>query len=352
MLQKRVDVRDPLQAALRAQLVYVSDEAPGITRRRSGKGFSYRGPDGNPVRDPETLARIRALAIPPAYTDVWISADPEGHLQATGRDQRGRKQYRYHPRWAEVRDEAKFGSLADFGAALPAIRERIDGDLRRRGLPRERVLASIVWLLQHTLIRIGNHTYARDNKSYGLTTLRSRHVAADGTRLRFRFKGKSGKEWNLQLVDRRLVRVIRSMQELPGQNLFQYVGDDGDPHVVRSQDVNLYLRDISGADFTSKHFRTWAGTIAAANLLRAAELPDTKSAQARTLNGVIDQVASRLGNTRAVCRSSYIHPRVVEDWLAGRLSADLDRLSTEAASETRGLDEDEAVILEWLREAR
>jgi DNA topoisomerase-1 len=348
MLQEH-NPHDPQQAALRAALVYVSDEAPGITRRRSGKGFSYRGPDGKPVRDPDTLARIRALAIPPAYTDVWISTDAEGHLQATGRDQRGRKQYRYHARWAEIRDEAKFGSLAAFGAALPAIRQRIDQDLKRRGLPRERVLASIVWLLQHTLIRIGNHTYARDNKSYGLTTLRSRHVADDGSRLRFKFKGKSGKEWNLQLVDRRLVRVIRSMQELSGQSLFQYVDDDGQPRTLSSQDVNLYLREIAHAEFTSKHFRTWAGTITAANLLREEIVPETKSGQARTLNMVIDQVASRLGNTRAVCRRAYIHPRVLENWLAGTLADELNRLSRSRPRATKGLDPDEALMLKWLR---
>ena len=350
MLQKTPNVRDPQQAAALASLAYSVDSSPGIMRRRKGKGFCYYAPDGRPVRDPETLQRIRSLAIPPAYDDVWISPDPNGHLQATGRDQRGRKQYRYHPRWGEIRGDAKFSSLAAFAEALPAIRCRVDADLRRRGLPRDRVLASAVWLLQNTLIRIGNHTYARDNKSYGLTTLRSRHVAVDGSRLKFRFKGKSGKEWNLQLVDRRIIRVMRSMQELPGQALFQYLDDEGQRRIIRSDDVNAYLREISGADFTSKHFRTWAGTVNAVGLLRAITLPDTKAGTARALNAAIDQVASRLGNTRAVCRSSYVHPRVIEDWLAGRLAADLDRIDSSFNEPISGLDADETLILKWLVE--
>lgn len=348
MLQRLTDFRDPQRAATLASLVYVSDEDPGITRRRAGKGFSYRAPDGSPIRERDTLDRIRALAIPPAYANVWISTHPDGHLQATGRDQRGRKQYRYHPRWAQVRGEAKFRSLAEFGAALPLVRSKVESDLRRRGLPRERVLASIVWLLEQTLIRIGNGTYARDNKSYGLTTLRSRHLLQEQRGIRLRFTGKSGKAWNLQLVDRRIIRILRSMHELPGQSLFQYIDDDGQRRTVRSDDVNLYLRETTGSDFTSKHFRTWAGTVTAANLLRATDLPASKSETTRVLNAVVDQVATRLGNTRAVCRSAYIHPLIIEDWLEGRLGTALDRVERKLRADLEGLDPSEALILSWL----
>ncbi|MBL8582750.1 MAG: DNA topoisomerase IB [Rhizobiaceae bacterium] len=337
-----------LQNVAKVTLAYVSDQTPGITRRRSGKGFSYRTPEGGLVRDRQTLARIRALAIPPAYEHVWICVDPDGHLQAPGREARGRKQYRYHPGWSEVRGKAKFDSLAEFGAALPLIREQVDADLRRRGLPQERVLASVVWLLQQTLIRIGNDTYARDNKSYGLTTLRQRHVQLDAGKIRLRFKGKSGKQWNLQFVDRRIVGVLRSMQELPGQHLFQYVDDDGTCRTVSSDDVNLYLRATTGAEFTSKHFRTWAGTVVAATLLGKTELPQTKAATARVLNAAVDLVAARLGNTRAVCRSAYIHPRIVEDWLEGKLAAALERAARSRSGSPEGLDADEALVLRWL----
>ena len=224
---------DAEESARQASLTYVSDSEPGIRRKRSGKGFSFVGANGKPVSDRKTLARIRALVIPPAWTDVWICADPDGHIQATGRDQRGRKQYRYHPRWSASRDEVKYSSLAEFARALPSIRERIDTDLRKRELPRERVVASVVWLLDNTMIRVGNAAYARDNKSFGLTTLRSRHVAVEGAKLRFAFKGKSGKEWKLKLIDRRMAKIIRSIQELPGQHLFQYLDEDGERRIVQ-----------------------------------------------------------------------------------------------------------------------
>ena len=246
------------EAARQASLIYVSDTEPGIGRRKAGSGFSFVRTNGKPITDRKSLARIRSLAIPPAWTDVWICADPDGHIQATGRDQRGRKQYRYHPRWSETRDEVKYSGITDFARALPRIRERIDADLRRRELPRERVVASIVWLLDNTMIRVGNAVYARDNKSFGLTTLKTRHVEVEGAKLRFAFKGKSGKEWKLKLVDRRMAKIMRSIQELPGQHLFQYIDEASDRRPVRSQDVNDYIRDAAGGDFSSKHFRTWA----------------------------------------------------------------------------------------------
>ncbi|CDX32520.1 DNA topoisomerase [Mesorhizobium sp. ORS 3359] len=328
-------------------LNYVTDADPGIRRLRKGAGFSYLGPDGRAV-DETTLARIKAIVIPPAWTDVWISPDPDGHIQATGRDQRGRKQYRYHSQWTEERDGVKYSSLVAFAESLPALRRQIDADLRRRGLPLERVVASVVWLLDNTMIRIGNAAYARDNKSFGLTTLRDRHVEINGSSLRFAFKGKSGKEWKLKLVDRRIAKVVRGAQDLPGQKLFQYLGEDGDRRPVRSEDVNRYIREASGAEFSSKHFRTWGGTIHAASLFAGTELPESKTQQNRVINSVVDKVAERLGNTRAVCRKCYIHPLVFEAWTEGRL---LDEMA-EANKRKRliqGLDEEETLVLRWLQ---
>lgn len=334
------------EAAAKASLAYVSDSEPGIARRRSGKGFSYVA-GGKTVADKKTLARIAALAIPPAWTDVWISSDADGHIQATGRDQRGRKQYRYHARWSECRDEVKYSSLADFARALPKIRRQVDADLRRRELPRERVVASIVWLLDNTMIRIGNASYARDNKSFGLTTLKSRHVEIEGAKLRFAFTGKSGKEWKLRLVDRRMARIIRSIQELPGQHLFQYIDEAGGRKTVRSQDVNDYIRDAAGGDFSSKHFRTWGGTVRALSLFSQLPLPDTEAAAKRATNIVMDEVARHLGNTRAVCRRCYVHPGVVASWLAGRLAGELARAGRRRRKR-QGLDDEEALALRWL----
>ncbi|MBN9078064.1 MAG: DNA topoisomerase IB [Rhizobiales bacterium] len=335
-------------SAAQASLNYVSDDMPGIRRRRSGKGFGYVKPDGTRLTDPKQLERIRGLAIPPAYTDVWISPDPNGHIQATGRDDRGRKQYRYHPRWTAIRDEAKFEQLSAFARALPAIRERVDSDLRKRGLPKDRVLASLIWLLENTMIRVGNHTYAKQNRSFGLTTLRSRHLSVSGSTMHFKFKGKSGKEWNVQLVDRRIVRSIRSMQELPGQHLFQYEDEEGTRRQVHSEDVNAYLREASGADFTSKTFRTWNGTIAALAVLSASDRPESKAATRRALNAAIDEVARLLGNTRAVCRRNYIHPRVIASWEAGTLADEIARARRSRRKTVPGLDEAEMVALNWL----
>jgi DNA topoisomerase-1 len=309
------------------RLRYIEDTVPGIQRRRAGKGFSYVGLDGRPVRDPRTLARIKALAIPPAYTDVWISPDAATHLQATGRDAKGRKQYRYHPRWREHREQAKFDRLLAFGQALPLIRERTDADLGRPGLPREKVLAAIVQLLDKTLIRVGNREYAAANKSFGLTTLRDRHVAVEGTTVRFKFRGKSGIEHTLALTDRRLARVVGRCRDLPGYQLFQYLDDDGQRQDVDSADVNDYLRAIGGEDFTAKDFRTWAGTVGCLLALVEQEGVEPTAAQQR-LVAAIKATAQQLGNTPAVCRKSYIHPALICDYLRG----DLDALSSELAN--------------------
>ncbi|AEH86523.1 DNA topoisomerase IB [Mesorhizobium opportunistum] len=334
-------------SAEHAALTYVSDAEPGIRRLKAGKGFSYERPDGRPVSD-ATRARIEAIVIPPAWTDVWISPDANGHIQATGRDQRGRKQYRYHPQWAEERDSAKYSSLVAFAESLPELRRRIDSDLRRHGLPLERVVAAVVWLLDNTMIRVGNAAYARDNKSFGLTTLRDRHVDIKGSSLRFAFKGKSGKEWKLKLVDRRIAGIVRGAQDLPGQKLFQYLDEDDNRRPVRSEDINLYIRQAAGDAFTSKHFRTWGGTIRAASLFAQTELPESQAQQKRVMNSVIDKVAERLGNTRAVCRKCYIHPRVLEAWSQGRLLAEIAEANRRKRS-IDGLDEEEALVLRWLR---
>lgn len=343
------ELREPSRAAESVSLVYSNDEEPGFHRKRAGRGFFYVTAKGEKLTDAKHLHRIRLLAIPPAWTDVWIAADPDGHLQATGRDVKGRKQYRYHERWAACRDAVKFSGLASFAELLPTLRDAVDRDLRRRGLPQERVIASVVWLLDNTMIRVGNAAYARDNGSFGLTTLKSRHLEIDGSKLRFSFKGKSGKEWRLKLVDRRIAGVMRSIQELPGQHLFQYRDDDGERRTVRSEDVNAYIRDATGAEFSSKHFRTWGGTVHAATLLSTTPLPETKAARNRTLNGAIDIVAAKLGNTRAVCRSCYIHPDVLEAWQAGNLADEIAAARRSWRKLPDGLDEEEITVLRWLR---
>jgi DNA topoisomerase-1 len=345
---------DPQESAQEAGLRYVSDERPGIRRRRAGKGFRYLRPDGSAVRDEPTIHRIAALVIPPAWTDVWISTDPRGHIQATGRDAKGRKQYRYHARWHAVRDETKYERMLAFGAALPTIRARVDADLRRHGLPREKVLATVVNLLEATLIRVGNEEYARENRSYGLTTLRNRHVDVDGAELRFEFRGKSGKEHQVSVRDRRLARVIRRLQELPGQEVFQYLDEDGDRKTVDSDDVNEYLRAISGQDLTAKDFRTWAGTVLCAVALREVEACDTETEAKRNVVEVVKTVSRQLGNTPAVCRSCYIHPAVIESYFESYghapLAKALGKRLTEAAEHTdTGLTDDESAVLRLLR---
>lgn len=343
-----MDIRqEPSLSAERVGLTYVSDTEPGYRRRRAGKGFCYFTPRGRYVRDKETLSRIRGLVIPPAWTDVWICREPSGHIQATGRDDRGRKQYRYHEKWTACRDATKFSSLTGFARALPRLRERVDADLRRHGLVRERVLASVVRLLDSTLIRVGNEVYARQNKSFGLTTLRARHLEVEGTEIRFSFTGKSGKKWNLSLRDRRMAKLIRTIQELPGQNLFQYV-EDGVRHQVCSQDVNAYIADAMGPDFTSKDFRTWGATVSAVLALEATELPASKRDRTKALNGVIDRVARLLCNTRTVCRRCYIHPAVIAAWEVGRLATEMQAIRKRKIRRGQGLDGDEALVLRWL----
>jgi DNA topoisomerase-1 len=304
------------RAAKRAGLRYVSDgNVPGITRHGKPGHFRYRGPGGKPVADKATLQRIRSLVLPPAWHDVWISPHANAHLAATGRDDRGRKQYRYHPKFAAIRDADKYAHLADFAAALPKLRRRLRRDLRRSGLVREKILAAVVTLLEETLIRVGNEDYARTNHSFGLTTLHNNHVRARGAALRFHFKGKSGKFWDLEVRDPKVARIVRSCQELPGQHLFEYRDGAGDIHAISSTDVNRYLQEIAGRDITAKDFRTWAGTVAAAEAFMATAEPPGK----RTTRNVVADVARKLGNTVAVCRKCYIHPDVINAFEAGSL---------------------------------
>ena len=298
-------------------LAFSSDEQPGWRRLRRGTGFSYRAEDGSRP-DASELARIQALVIPPAWTDVWICRDACGHIQATGRDEKGRKQYCYHADWTQQRSATKFDTLGGFAKVLPGLREQVERDLRRRSLCYERVIASVVWLLDNSLIRIGNPTYARQNNSFGLTTLRRKHVEITGHRLHFQFQGKSGKLWRLQMADRRIANILKTLQDMPGQHLFKYE-NEGQFCSISSRDVNDYLVAFAGPGFTAKHFRTWAGTVRAFGLFAAPELPETKTARARAMNAVIDQVATQLGNTRTVCRQSYVHPAILKHWEAGTL---------------------------------
>lgn len=314
-----------LADAERAGLTYVSDDRPGIRRVARGNGFAYRDAKGGALRDPETKARIRRLAVPPAWTEVWICPRPNGHIQATGRDARGRKQYRYHPEFVKARDATKFEHILDFAHALPRIRRRAARDMGRRGLPWEKVVATVVHLLDSTLIRIGNADYARQNGSFGLTTLRDRHVAVGGGALRFEFKGKSGKTWRLRLSDRRAARIVKSCQDIPGQHLFQFIDDDGSHRPVGSADVNQWLREVSGRDITAKDFRTWAGTVLAAIALRAFEAADTAVTARANIRDAIEQVARRLGNTPTICRRCYVHPEILAGYLDGSLTLGEDR---------------------------
>ncbi len=339
---------DPEISARAAGLRYVTDAEPGITRRRRGRGFGYRGPAGAAVSRADR-ARIRSLAIPPAWTDVWICRSARGHLQATGRDARGRKQYRYHPRWREVRDETKYHRMLAFAEALPAIRAQVDADLRRHALSRERVLATVVRLLDTTTIRVGNDEYARENNSFGLTTMKSRHVTVSGARIAFRFRGKSGRLHDIRFSDPRVARVVKRCQDLPGQHLFQYVGDDGTPTDIGSEDVNDYLRAACGGDFTAKDFRTWSGTVLAAWALEELGEGDTAAEAKRHLVEAVESVSQELGNTPAVCRRCYVHPEVIQAHLDGTLRSVLEtearrRLSKDLA----GLKPEEAAVLALL----
>lgn len=330
-----------------AGLRYVSDTQPGIRRKRAGRSFTYLGPDGSRIREPRELQRLRALAIPPAWTEVWICPSANGHIQATGRDIKGRKQYRYHPRWREVQDETKYDRMLLFALALPQIRAHTARDVSRAGLPRERVLAAVVQLMERTFIRVGNEEYARQNQSYGLTTLQDEHVEVEGSTIHFRFRGKSGKEHEIDLRDWRLAGIVRSCQALPGQELFQYLDAAGQPHTLSSGDVNTYLREISGQDFTAKDFRTWAGSLLAFHVLRELPESETETQAKKNVVEAIKEVASRLGNTPAVCRKCYVHPAVLSTYLSSETRSHLRAIAVKDAPD--GLSDHEALLLAFLQ---
>jgi DNA topoisomerase-1 len=344
-----VPALDPgAESARLAGLRYASDATPGITRHPRGSTFDYRHPDGRRVSEAATLDRIRSLVIPPAWTRVWIAPAANAHIQATGRDVKGRKQYRYHPRWIEVRDAAKYGRLIDFAHALPAIRRRVELDLRRPPLSRDRILATVVKLLERTAIRIGNEEYVRANGSYGLTTLRHKHVVVQGPRLQFRFRAKSGVLQQIHLEDARLARSVKRLQELPGQTLFKYVDADGAVQKVDSDDVNAYLRAASGQDLTAKDFRTWAATVEAACALERTAVADSPTGRKRDVSRAIAHVAAQLGNTKAVCRKCYIHPQVIDGYMQGATIA--RQRSAITGRRVRGLTADEAALLAFLQQ--
>jgi DNA topoisomerase-1 len=337
---------DPVESARIAGLRYVSDELRGIRRKRKGNGFTYVNPNGNTVRDKTTLARIRSLVIPPAWTDVWISPVREGHLQAVGVDARGRKQYRYHPLYRKVRDATKFTRMVAFGLVLPKIRERAEHDIRLHGLPKERVLATIVQLLEQTCIRVGNEEYTKQNESFGLTTLRDDHGEIDGPIIRFRFRGKSGQEHDVELHDRRLAKIVFACQCIPGQELFQYIDADGEHRKISSGDVNDYLREITGEDFTAKDFRTWVGTTQAALVLEAIGRGETQNASKKNTVAAIKETAAKLGNRPATCKKYYVHPAILDAYQNGTL---FDVLAEAKAEETRfGLKREEVAIMRLL----
>jgi len=332
--------------AAQAGLVYAPDDEPGIRRVRKGKGFIYFDPNGKRVTDRAILERIRGLVIPPAWKEVWISSRPGGHLQATGRDARGRKQPLYHPTWRTVRDADKFSRMVGFARVLPRLRRRVARDMGLPGLPREKVIATIVRLLEMTFARIGNEEYARDNGSFGLTTLRDRHVTVSGSNVRFIFRGKSGREIEVGVTNRRVARVVKRCEELPGQMLFQYVGPDGERHKVHSDDVNQYLQEVSGEDFTAKDYRTWSATVLAIGALRDVARFESDAEAKHNVVAAIDSVARRLGHTRAVCRRSYVHPRVIDTYLDGSLEGILSVVSSKAY---RNLKADEVAVLALLK---
>jgi DNA topoisomerase-1 len=343
-----VDLVDPARSAKRAGLRYVRDRRPGIRRERAGKTFRYISIDGTPITAEDERERIEKLSIPPAWTDVWISPFPNGHLQATGRDAKGRKQYRYHPQWTAMRNETKFHRLVAFGATLPMIRGRVSRDLRRSGLRRERVLATIVQLMDETCIRIGNKEYAELNHHYGLTTLEQEHVDVSGDTLHFQFVGKGGKEHEVDIRNPRVARVVKRMQDLPGQDLFQYLDEAGDRRTIASTDVNEYLHEMTGEDFTAKDFRTWHGTVRAAQALADFGAFDSDSQATHNIGVAIKATAEHLGNTPAICRKSYVHPQVLDAYLVGTLLKAFEHsIPNDAAA---GLSLDETIVLGLLRE--
>jgi DNA topoisomerase-1 len=342
---------DPPTAARAAGLRYVHDDRPGIRREPSDSGFRYYSPKNELVEDEATLKRIKSLAIPPAWLDVWICPQANGHLQATGRDARGRKQYRYHPKWRSVRDEAKYERMINFGQALPLIRREVDRGLKLPGLPREKVLATIVYLLEATMMRVGNEEYARTNKSFGLTTLRNRHVKVDGSDVEFRFRGKSGVYHKIHVHDRRLARIIRSTRDLPGQELFQYIDEDGETRSIDSSDVNDYLRSITGEEYTAKDFRTWSGTVLAALALQEFEKFDSETQAKKNVVRAIESVAQKLGNTPSVCRKCYVHPAVLDAYMEGAVIEALrERTEQELVDDLHALQPEEAAVLAMLQQ--
>jgi DNA topoisomerase I len=348
MSRRRPSRSSPVASAATAGLRYVNDQLPGIRREKGPGGFKYIGPDGRVIRSAAELARIRALAIPPAWTDVWICTHSRGHLQATGRDSKHRKQYRYHHDWRICRDETKFDRMQAFGNALSSIRRRTAADLARPGLPRDKVLAAIVQLLEKSLIRVGNEEYVRQNRSFGLTTLRNRHVRVRGDRLRFEFRGKSGIHHSVDVNDRRLAKVVKQCRDLPGQELFQYLDEEGARQGIDSGDINRYVKDVTGEEFTAKDFRTWSGTVLAVRALREFEPAETKAASEKNVVSAIEAVAKMLGNTRTVCRKSYVHPGIIDCYVEGAMIAVIDRRFKAARKSTSGLRADEVAVMALL----
>ena len=349
MNSKADDLLDPKTAAKAARLHYVSDSKPGISRVAKKDGWAFFQPDGTRITDEADIARIKKLAIPPAYTDVWICRDPNGHLQAVGRDARGRKQYRYHARWRAVRDEAKYGKMLVFGTKLPAIRARVEQDLARPGLPREKVLAALVRLLERTLARIGNEEYAKTNNSFGLTTLRARHARVKGCTVVLDFRAKHGIQRHIELKDRKLANIVKKLQDMPGQELFSYIDEDGGTHTVGSDDVNNYLQEITGEPITAKDFRTWAATNLAALALREFEAFDSEAKAKKNVLRAVEAVSSLLGNTPSICRKCYIHPAIFDGYLDGSLLAGLKaRADAVLDSQEPGLTAEEVSVTAFL----
>jgi DNA topoisomerase I len=347
--QQSTVVVDPEESAKAAGLRYINDLRPGIRRERVDDGFRYIDPKGNEITDPKTLDRIKSLGIPPAYEDVWISPIANGHIQATGRDAKGRKQYRYHPRWRQVRDENKFERMLQFGAALPLIRQRTEEHLKLPGMPREKVLATVVRLLETTLIRVGNDEYAKQNKSYGLTTMRDKHVSINGATVTFEFKGKSGKKHHISVEDRHLAKIVRKSRDLPGYELFQYIDENGERRDVTSDDVNAYLREITGQEFTAKDFRTWAGTVLAALALQEFEAFDSEAQAKKNIVAAVKNVSERLGNTPSIARKSYIHPAVLDAYLEGAVIETLEQRIEQEIEEPPPLQAEELAVMRLLQ---
>jgi DNA topoisomerase I len=342
-------VQDPAEVAKMAGLRYVTDKMPGIRRERVGEEFTYTGTNGRPIEDEKTLKRIRSLAIPPAWTDVWICPNPRGHIQATGRDAKGRKQYRYHPQWRKVRDETKYDKMLVFGMALPTIRKKVAEDLQLPGLPKEKVLATVIDLLDITAIRVGNEEYARENESYGLTTLRNKHVKVTGSNIRLHFRGKSGKEHTYVVQDKKLARIVKRLQDLPGHELFEYLDEHDEVRHIESTDVNEYLREITKEDFTAKDFRTWWGTVIMVEALKGVGEAETQTQAKKNITEALKEAAEHLGNTPTICRKCYVHPAVLDAYLNRTLLQTLKEQEARGPhKELAGLQPEEVALMEFL----